>query len=497
MFRFTGRTALLPALICLFSFSAKAAFDFNANCLKAYRSVFDLKLANARAYLDTERRLRPANDMIPLLENYIDYFQILSSDSKKEFEGLKAGKSRRLDRLEKADRESPYYLFAQAEINLQWALIRGRFGEYFNAAMEIRRANALLRENQKKFPDFPLNNKGLGLIHTVLGSMPDGTLKSALSVVGIRGNTRQGTEMMEKLASTLLKTSYEAFYEETAFYYTYVLADVVRDPAAYSKTLRYTAQISDSSLLKAYLQAYVAIKTGHSEKAIAVLKERPRGATYQPFPYLDYLEGVALLNKLDLSAEASLERFLKTNKGVNYIKDANLRLGWIGLIRNSAGSYAAYANRAKSQGYTYVDKDKQAQNDAVGPAPDRTLLQARLLADGGFLTRAAQMLQHKSASDFTGAKDRTEFHYRLGRIAEDAGKEQSAIGHYQSAFQAGKTLPAYFAANAALRMGKLLERIGDISRAKEAYQNCIALKEHEYENSIEGEAKAGLRRVSR
>ncbi|WP_129717094.1 tol-pal system YbgF family protein [Pedobacter sp. SYP-B3415] len=497
MLKLICRSILLPALVCLSTLPVRAAFDFNANCLKAYRSVFDLKLANARAYLNTERKLRPGNDMIPLLENYIDYFDLLSSDSKKDFDVLKGNKSRRLDRLEDADSSSPYYLFAQAEINLQWALIRGRFGEYFNAAMEIRKANALLRENKKKFPDFPLNNKGLGLIDAVLGSMPDGTLKSALSVVGIKGNTRRGIDMMERLASTVSKTPYEAFYEETAFYYTYVLADVVRDPAAYAKTIKYTAQIADSSLLRAYLQAYVAIKTGHSDKAITFLKERPRGGAYEPFPYLDYLEGVALLNKLDLSAENAFERFLTTNKGVNYIKDANLRLGWIALIRNQPKVYSGFAGKAKSQGFTYIDKDKQAQNEAGGPTPDRVLLQARLLSDGGFTNRAAQLLQQKSAADFGTSKDRTEFAYRLGRIAEDTGKDQAAIEHYRTALQTGRNLPAYFAANAALRLGKIFENAGDKQKAKEAYESCIALKNHEYESSIEGEAKSGLKRLVR
>lgn len=115
------------------------------------------------------------------LENYVDYFYLITNESKTEFERLEKNKDNRLEQISDDDKASPYYLYAQAEINLQWALIRGRYGEYYTAAREINRANTQLQENNKKFPGFHLNSKGIGLINAVMGALPDGFLKSTLA----------------------------------------------------------------------------------------------------------------------------------------------------------------------------------------------------------------------------------------------------------------------------------------------------------------------------
>lgn len=489
------RNLVLASIVC-FPLSLFANFDFNANCLNAYKSIFELKLGNARAYISTEKKQHPNNSIIPLLENYVDYFTILTSESKADFDRLKGNKTSRLDQISDDDKSSPYYLYAQAEINLQWALIRGRFGEYFNAAMEIKRANNLLQDNNKKFPSFHLNLKGLGLINAVLGNLPDGTLKSTLSTFGIKGNLQNGLNMFEKLADNLPKSSYEPFYEEVVFYYAYVLTDVAHSSSAYAKTMKYTERISDTSLLKSYLQGYVCIKNAHNDEAISILAKKPEGNVYQTFPYLDYLEGIAHLNKLNLNSNAYFNRFLQSNKGVNYIKDANLHLAWIALLKGDKNSYQAYITKVANGGYTYIEKDKQAKNEAVEGIPSTDLLKARLLYDGGYYSKALQSLIDKKASDFSSDKEKTEFSYRLGRIYDDLGKDDLAINAYQATITQGKALKYYFAANAALQMGKIYERRNNAAKAKEAFNTAIAMKNHEYENSIESQAKAGLKRLN-
>ena len=52
------------------------------------------------------------------------------------------------------DEKSPFLLYTQAEIHLQWAFCKIKFGEYVSAAFEVKKAYSLLLNNQKKFPDF-------------------------------------------------------------------------------------------------------------------------------------------------------------------------------------------------------------------------------------------------------------------------------------------------------------------------------------------------------
>lgn len=472
-----------------------ANFDFNANCLKAYQHIFELKLGTARQLIANEKKVHPNNAIVPLLENYVDYFYLITTESKSEFERLEANKEDRIAIISDDDKNSPYYLYAQAEINLQWALIRGRYGSYLTAAREINRANNMLQENSKKFPGFHLNGKGLGLINAVIGALPEGFLKSTLSTFGLKGNLQTGLGMLDKLAENLPKSTYEPFYEETIFYYAYVLSDVARSSQAYAKTMKYTARIADTSLLKSYLQAYVCARNGHNDEAIEILANRPTGSAYQAFPYLDYLMGIAKLNKLDYSASASFDRFLQTNKGVNYIKDANLHLGWIALLKGDETGYNTYASKAKSSGYTFQERDKQALNDANAPTPNKNLLKARLLFDGGYLAKAADVLADSNPADYTTPKDKAEYYYRLGRINDDLAKDDLALSNYQNAINTGKNLKYYYAAKAAIQMGKIYEKKNNSAKAKASFNMAIGMKNHEYESSIESEAKQGLKRV--
>lgn len=483
-------------LVFIFSlpFYSFANFDFNSNCLKAYQNIFELKLNTARQLIVFEKKVRPNNSIVPLLENYVDYFYLITNESKTEFERLEKNKDNRLEQISDDDKASPYYLYAQAEINLQWALIRGRYGEYYTAAREINRANTQLQENNKKFPGFHLNSKGIGLINAVMGALPDGFLKSTLAAFGIKGNIQTGLNLLEKLAENLPKSTFEPFYEETVFYYAYVLSDVAHSNQAYAKTLKYTNRIADSSLMKTYLQAYVSARTAHNDEAIDLLSNKPSGANYQPFPYLDYLMGIAKLNKLDLDAsETYFNKFLQTNKGSNYVKDVYLHLGWIALLKKDESNFSALMAKTKTNGYTYQSRDKQALNEANAPKPNVILLKARLLFDGGYYNKALTLLANSEAENFAALKDKTEYFYRLGRINDELGKDEIALNNYQNAINLGKNLKYYYAAKAAIQMGKIYERKNNPTKAKLSYTTAINMNGHEYENSIETEAKESLK----
>jgi hypothetical protein len=482
-------------LITLLPFGAAANFDFNANCIKAYQNIFELKLGAAKQLIAAEKKAHPQNAIVPLLENYVDYFYLLTTESKTEFDRLEKNKSQRLEQISGDDKSSPYYLYAQAEINLQWALIRGRYGAYFAASREINRANSLLKDNQKKFPGFHLNMKGLGLINVVMGALPDGFMKSALSTFGIKGDVQTGLNQLDKLAENLPKSTYEPFYEEVIFYYAYILSDVAKSPQAYTKIMKYTSRIADSSLLKTYMQAYACARNAKNEQAIEILETRPKGNVYQPFPYLDYLLGVARLNKLDLKATTNFDQFLQSNKGVNYTKDTYLHLAWISLLKDDTADYTAFLTKVKNSGAAYVDKDKQAVNEANSPIPHLVLLKARLLYDGGYLSRALDVLADSKADDFKTIKDKAEYAYRLARVNDDLGKDDAALTHYQSAYNTGKNLKYYYAARSAVLMGNIYEKKKNLAKAKTYFNLAISMKGHDYEDSIENEAKQGLKRV--
>jgi hypothetical protein len=57
---------------------------------------------------------------VPYLENYADFLTAYATDTRNVYENLKRNKEVRLVNIGSGDMSSPYYLYTQAEINLQW-----------------------------------------------------------------------------------------------------------------------------------------------------------------------------------------------------------------------------------------------------------------------------------------------------------------------------------------------------------------------------------------
>ncbi len=471
-----------------------ADFDFNNNCRKAYEDIVQLRLAEASKKLEQEEKVNPENQMIPLLENYVDYFSLLASDSKADFDQLKKNKNSRLSAVSSGSANSPYYYFAQAEINLQWALLRGRYQEYFPAAMEMRKANGLLKKCLQEYPDFLPAKKSLGMLNAILGSLPSGAQK-ALGTLGVRGDTEYGKKLLLETVNAIPASRYAPFYDESVFYLMQVLVNITKDENAFRQVSDKAGQISSRSLLKTYILSYAALKTGHNDQAIGFIQQRPKGSGYVNYPYLNYLLGLAKLNRLDKDAGQPFQQFLKSSKGASLIKDSYLMLAYSALINDDKAGFQRFRKRVLSEGSTYDERDKQAENEANEEVPKKELLQARFLFDGGYYNRAKDLLLKHDANQYALARDKIEYCYRLGRVYHAMKSYAPALKMYAYAVQMGSDKKYYFAANAALFSGNIYEAQGNKSKATTAYNQAIAMKNHDYESSIENKAKEGLNRL--
>jgi predicted negative regulator of RcsB-dependent stress response len=482
-------------LLIAFYSKAQANFDFNENCKKAYQNIIELKINSARALIVAEKKNNPTNSIPYLLDSYVDYFNFITSENKLDFGRFKESKSSRISRIEKDDKNSPYYLFALAEINLQLALSRSKEKEYFTASLEFNKAYNFLKENSKKFPEFLPNQKSLAIIHAVLGSFPSG-LSSALSAFGIRGDTRTGVQTLENLIEALPKSNYAHFYDETVFYYSVIQTDIISDSNNYYKIIKITDPIESESLLKTYIRAYAGIKLGYSMQSLDELKKRPRGPLYASYPYLDYLTGLAKMQNLDQGAAISFNAYLKSNRGTNLIKDSYLQLAWLELIKGNEQMYKKYTDLVKTKGFIENNRDIQALKEVKYGIPNLNLLRARLLFDGGNYEKALAQLSNKSTQSFKTLMHQIEFNYRMGRIYDLILRYDQALKYYQVAIDLGKLQPYSFAANSALRSGIIYEKNKNIGRAKHYFNLAISMKNHDYENSIENRAKEGLKRLN-
>jgi len=111
---------------------------FSPEAEHAYKLIFQLRLREAGRAIDEIKHSDPDNYVVYFLENYIDFFTLFIGENAADLKRLRNNKDVRLNKINKTDISSPYYLYCRAEINLQWALARLKFEEYTRAFFEDR-----------------------------------------------------------------------------------------------------------------------------------------------------------------------------------------------------------------------------------------------------------------------------------------------------------------------------------------------------------------------
>ncbi|MEO8886981.1 MAG: tetratricopeptide repeat protein [Mucilaginibacter sp.] len=476
--------------------SVKANFVFDQNCIAAYRAIFDLRFNDARKYIRDERAKSPQNGIPILLDNYIDYLYLLTTENKSQYDKFKDNKSDRIDALEDNDENSPYYLFTQAEVYLQSGMVKARFGDYISSTRDFKKAQNLLTENEEKFRGFLPNQKSLGLIDVIFGAIPS-NMKAMANFLGIRGNITTGLKRIEQFRNSIANGPYSYYNDETVFLLCLTHVDVVHDRNSYSYLSPLIETMNDKSTLKSYLQGYICFKTGHADEAIKNILGAPRATQYVAIPIMDYLLGNAKLCRMDTDANIYLTKFLNETQSPNYIKDTYLKLAYYYLLRNNTAKYNYYLALVRTKGYTTDEKDKQALKEANDIKPDIALLKARFYFDGGYYSDALAQLKTIQLNDLNNSRDKIELYYRFGRTYDMMNNFDGAFTNYQRAISMGRNENYYFAANAALNLGVIFEQRKDYKKAADFYNTALQVKSHEYQNSIDTQAKEGLSRLGR
>jgi tetratricopeptide (TPR) repeat protein len=252
-----------------------------------------------------------------------------------------------------------------------------------------------------------------------------------------------------------------------------------------------------NSPLIIFARASILMKNGLNDQALAVLCQRNNLSQTFTFYYLDYLEGVARLNKLDDSCAIFFERFIAGFRGQNYIRSAYQKLAWKAILHGDSTNYRRLMKMVSTHGTAKVDEDKQAGFEAVeNTLPNAVLLRARLLFDGGYYDLSLnELLNNPVKTTVQSRRNLIEYTYRLGRIYHEKGSYTKAIENYRQTVVRGRNEPWYFAANAAYQMGLLFENQGEDARADSAYRVCLSINPREYKTSLHQKAKAGLSRL--
>ena len=479
----------------LHQLSAQKTFDFTPACKQAYKEIFALKLDAGKAILETEKTAHPDNTVPYLLENYIDFFRLFFNEDPAVYSGAKPNWDKRLKLLDQVPATSPFRQFAKSLINIQWAAVEIKFGNKWSAGWAFRDAFKLAKENKQRFPDFTPNNMVTGPMQMIAGTIPPG-YKWLSNVLGIKGSIAEGSKQLNSFINA--KDDWALLYRDEAIFYNCYMKFYLQNQPGEALQFINTRKLDVvNNHLFAFMAANLSLNNQQSSATIDYVVHRNPDTAYMPASIWDFELGHAKLNHLEPDAGEYLQRFLDHFKGNFYVKDTWLKLGWHYLVQGDSAKYKACLQKVLIKGNAETDADKRALKEAkAGKVLNIVLLRSRLLTDGGYHAEALAALANLTTGSFTLPEEKVELTYRLGRIYEDLKRTDEAIRFYAATIKAGQLRTEYFAARAALQTGLLYEARNNKTLAMNFYQQCIDMKDHDFENSLEQKAKAGIARCS-
>ncbi len=492
------RLLFVILLLAISHFALADSFVFNKQCRQAYQHIIALRFNDGEVLLKAEVHQNPGNACPELLYNYIDFLKLFISEDADLFDQLEPNRKNRIKRLERLDDSDPYKRIAIAAIQMQWAFVRLKFGEqYTTAALDIYRSFLLIDENTVLFPDFQPNLLSNGIMHAMVGAVPPRFLWM-LKLVSLSGTIQQGrSELYQLLALTEKDPSMAYLRDETLFYLSFIELNLQLDLGNATKLLQQFKPEDSKNELLVFAQASIQMRVGKNDEALQLLRNTQNIPNTFPFDYLYYLQAESMLRKLDLNASGEYMKFLQKYKGHNYRADAIRKMSWVNALQSDTAGYFDMMKLVAMQDVGQVDADKQAKREAKTKAfPNILLLKARLLFDGGYYMQSAQLLVDTIDSRFNPT-EKIEYIYRKGRIAHAQQKYQDALRYYDLALSQGRSNPAYYAANAALKSGEIYETLHDSVMAEKYFRLCMDIEPDEYSNSIHQKAQAGLDRLGK
>lgn len=478
--------------------SQDAPYYFESSDIKiAYDLIFELKMDSAATVIERIKKEDPHNKLVHHVENYIDFLTLFITEDDSLFHALKTNKLSRMAEIRSGPADSPYHRFCQAEVHLQWALIRaklnsGSFVPDITMINEINTAYRLLERNDQLFPAFIYNKKSLSLLHSLISYIPQVLQK----LFRVKGSLSLGQREIQSLVKQT--SARNLFSKEVHAIHAYMLLHLFNAPQQAWDVINHPELTGSDSPLSLFLRSTIALKLGKNEEVLELLASRSSDPGSLPFYFLDYLEGKAALHKGNhtLAAE-KLERFVHHFKGKHFIKDAYQKLAWNALIRDhDSDEYIHRMAQVKQHGADDLEDDQQALIDAKSKQiPNTQLLQARLYFDGGYYTEALDLLQSQQETLKNQKATRVEYHYRMGRIHQMQGSYALSHQYYQECLDRSSRR-SFFGCHAALQSGIIYETQHQKDKAVEMYHRCKSIKSKKYRNQLHKKAQAGLDRIS-
>jgi tetratricopeptide (TPR) repeat protein len=465
------------------------------SCMEAHNLILQLRFAEAQSILEQQKEGKREKSSVRYLENLQDFIQVMIAEEEEGYAAYKTQFRKRIETIrEDGDKDSPLYLFLQAEMHMHSFFIRFKFQDTWKAFVHFYTSYRLVQENISLFPDFQPNGKILGIQEVILGAVPE-KYSWILKFTGMSGNVEKGIEQLKDYHQFTGQSTYPELEAIMILAHVYIQNSSQDDEA-----LEFLQGIPDQPFgnpLFRFTYVLALNKAGKNQETITLLEKFPQGKNELPFLFLDFLLGEAKLNRLDNDANRLLESYLNGFHGMHYIKSAWHKLSWYHFLQGDLEKYNQCREMVLKAGKTLFDSDKQAFHEVMEyPEPNHLLLTARLLFDGGYYHKTGEiLLQQHGREKMNTLPEKLEYAYRLARVYHKLGEVEKAERYYRLVIGTGAELPYYYASYSALQMGKILEIRGENERAASLFRTALELSDGPYGNSIAFKARAALQQL--
>jgi tetratricopeptide (TPR) repeat protein len=484
--------------LCLIIFPGPSygKYAFTPLINNAYSDFLKLKTGSGEKLISSAIKEDPENGIAIYIANYSDLIRLLVSEDPDLYEELLGNEYLRIEKLASLKEESPWYLFAQAEVRLQWAFVKLKFGDEGKSFLDIKEAYNLLEKNKKMYPDFIPNKKSLGFLNILIGSVPE-KYSWIVSLTGMNGTVPEGLKMLDeviagsniyKLEASILKTMMES----------YILAKEEKDLSMISNLM---IENSDN-LLISFLSSSIFLKNGKDEDALKILQALPSSPDFVYIPFTEIMKGDIYLHNADYpTARSYFQKFLKNYKGSNFIKDSYYKIFLCYYLNGQTELANPYIEKILKSGQELSDADKNAEKFAKKKElSNKILMKARLYSDGGYYKEALDLLKEFHADKNPRPGDLIEFNYRQARIFHNMKVTEKAVPLYLRTIKLSneyKDEKFYFAPNSALNLGYIYRNSNNDEMARKYFVMALSYKNYEYKNSIDNKAKAALENLTK
>ena len=491
------RVALIfhPFFIVLFFIPlfSKADFSFTVQNEAAYLNFLNLQVNKGQSLIAQDLKENPKNGISIYIANYGDVIRIFLSEDAKLYKQLSKNEDARIDKLQALEKDSPYYRFTQAEVKLQWAFVKLKMGDELSAAMGLRSAYKLLEENMRLYPDFVPNKKTMGLLNVLIGSIPS-NYNWVLSLIGMKGDIDKGIEQLNEVSKDNNPFRFEASIIKVLVENYIVHANKGKIDDAVK-----LYQDNSDNILICYLYAAILTKNSRGMEAMVIINSRPVNADLIYFPQMDLILGELSLYQGEYSiARSYYTNFLSHFKGKNTLKDTYFKIFLTYWLNDEEALAMPYLDKILNNGRELYDSDKYAQRTAKNKEiPNKVLTKIRLYTDGGYYTKAFDLMKTLTLNQFITKREKLEYLYRSARLFHKTGQVNDAIDYYTKTIELSKVETFYFAPNSALQLGYIYQSQNEKEEARKQFNLALSYKNYEYKNSIDNKAKAALNELGK